>query len=62
MDGELVYLVNEFKSDFSIVQTRGRMRNENVISKHVENFPCSYIMFDLLRIKGKDVTNLSFNT
>ncbi|WP_172373591.1 DNA ligase D [Sporosarcina jiandibaonis] len=57
-DGELVHLVNEFKSDFSIVQSRGRMRNENVISKHVENYPCSYIMFDLLRIKGKDLTNL----
>lgn len=57
-DGELVHLVNEFKSDFSIVQSRGRMRNENVISKHVKNFPCSYIMFDLLRSKGKDMTDL----
>ena len=57
MDGELVHLVNTFKSDFSTVQSRGRMRNEKVISKHVENYPCNYIIFDLLRIKGDDLTN-----
>ncbi|QUW23680.1 DNA ligase D [Sporosarcina sp. Marseille-Q4063] len=61
-DGELVHLINEFKSDFSIVQSRGRMRNEKVISKHVEKHPCSYIMFDLLRIKGKDLTNSPLST
>ena len=61
-DGELVYLVNRFKSDFSIVQSRGRMRNEKVISKHVETYPCSYIMFDLLRIKGTDLTNLPLSS
>lgn len=57
MDGELAHLVNPVKSDFSIVQSRGRMRNEKSISKHVENHPCNYIAFDLLRIKGDDLTS-----
>ena len=56
MDGELVYLVNPFKSDFATVQTRGRMKAEKVIIKHVENYPCTYIAFDLLQIKGVDLT------
>jgi bifunctional non-homologous end joining protein LigD len=61
-DGELVHLVNAFKSDFSIVQSRGRMRNANIISKHAETYPCSYILFDLLRIKGEDLTNLPLSS
>src|SRR5690606_11289278 len=38
-DGELVHLINSFNSDFSTVQARGRMRNGQVIQKHVEKFP-----------------------
>ncbi|MFS0574843.1 DNA ligase D [Sporosarcina sp. 179-K 3D1 HS] len=59
LDGELVHLVNSFKSDFSIVQTRGRMRNEQVINKHMKDFPCHYIVFDLLKYKGIEQTNFS---
>src|SRR5688572_2624391 len=39
LDGELVCLTNNFQSNFSMVQLRGRMRNENVIKKHVQEFP-----------------------
>jgi bifunctional non-homologous end joining protein LigD len=55
-DGEVVFLKNDYRSEFSIVQTRGRMRKEEVISHHSNRFPCQYIVFDLLLLKGKDVS------
>ena len=55
LDGELVYLVNNFKSRFSVVQLRGRMRKEDIIQKHVQQFPCHFIVFDLLRVKGENL-------
>lgn len=59
LDGELVYLTNNFQSNFSIVQLRGRMRTENVIRQHVKEFPCHYVIFDLLTYKGVRQTDLS---
>jgi bifunctional non-homologous end joining protein LigD len=59
LDGELVYLTNNFQSNFSIVQARGRMRNQSVIRKHVQEFPCHYVVFDLLELKGKSHTGLT---
>ncbi|MGN7388337.1 DNA ligase D [Sporosarcina sp. SAFN-015] len=55
-DGELVCLQDDFRSEFSIVQTRGRMRKKDVIEQHSTTFPCQYIVFDLLIIKGKNLT------
>lgn len=59
LDGELVYLTNNFQSNFSIVQLRGRMRTEKVITKHVQEFPCHYVIFDLLTYKGVRQTDFS---
>lgn len=59
LDGELVYLTNDFNSNFSIVQVRGRMRKENVIRNHAQEFPCHYVVFDLLTNKGKSLTDAS---
>lgn len=59
MDGELVYLINNFQSDFSKVQLRGRMQNKETIRNNAQTFTCHYIVFDLLKIKGQDITNLS---
>ncbi|MEK5206996.1 DNA ligase D [Psychrobacillus sp. FSL H8-0510] len=58
MDGELVYLVNNFQSDFSKVQLRGRMKNIDTIKNNAEIFTCHYVVFDLLIYKGKDLTKL----
>lgn len=55
-DGELVCLQNDFRSEFSIVQTRGRMRKKEVIAQHAKNFSCQYVIFDLLAVKGKEIT------
>jgi len=59
LDGELVSLTNNFQSDFATVQLRGRMRNTDVIAKHVQQFPCHYVVFDLLQVKGESLTGLS---
>lgn len=55
-DGEIVHLLSDVKSDFSIVQTRGRMRKEEVINNHIQAFPCQYVVFDLLLFQGKETT------
>ena len=60
-DGEIVHLTNNVQSDFSIVQSRGRMKNATVIQQHAETFPCHYIIFDLLKEKGKDITSQSLS-
>ncbi|UPW81425.1 DNA ligase D [Lysinibacillus sp. Ag94] len=62
LDGELVYLTNNFKSDFSLVQKRGRMQNKEVIATHARDFPCHYIAFDLLSYKGESLTNKYLKT
>lgn len=59
LDGELVHLTNNFNSNFSVVQLRGRMRKEDVIQKHVQQFPCHYVAFDLLVKKGEGQIGLS---
>lgn len=59
LDGELVYLQNDFKSNFSIVQSRGRMRTKKTIIESGEKFPCNFIAFDLLQINGEDITQTS---
>ncbi len=61
-DGELVYLTNNFNSDFSLVQKRGRMQNKEVIVSHAKDFPCHYIAFDLLSYKGESLTNKYLKT
>ena len=55
-DGELVCLQNDYQSEFAIVQKRGRMRKKEVIAHQTTIFPCQYVVFDLLVLKGKDVT------
>lgn len=61
-DGELVFLMNNYKSEFSIVQQRGRMQNKEVIAAHAKSFPCHYVVFDLLQFKGESQTNRYLKT
>lgn len=58
LDGELVFLTNNFKSEFSVIQLRGRMRSQNSIKKHAVEFPCHFVAFDVLQLKGEKLTNL----
>ncbi len=57
LDGEICYLTNDFKSEFSIVQTRGKMKSEDTIQKNSNKFPCHFIAFDLIHYKGLDISH-----
>lgn len=61
-DGEVVSLINNFQSKFSFVQKRGKMTNLKNIESNADTFPCHYIVFDLLRLKGKDKGNSRLTT
>ena len=56
LDGELVWLRNEAKADFSVVQWRGRLRNKTLISESSTHSPCRFIVFDLITLNGKDIS------
>ena len=58
LDGELVFLTNNFKSEFSVIQLRGRMRSQSSIKKHAVEFPCHFAAFDVLQLKGENLANL----
>ena len=62
LDGELVYLTNNFASRFAVVQKRGRMRKEDSIDAHAAIFPCHYVAFDLIARKGKSLENSRLST
>lgn len=61
-DGELVYLSNSYKSEFSVVQQRGRMQNQDVIAKHAQAFPMRLLVFDVLTLKGEAFSNRYLKT
>ncbi|SOB98640.1 bifunctional non-homologous end joining protein LigD [Ureibacillus xyleni] len=58
LDGEIVYLTNNYKSQFSIVQKRGRTKTEKTIQENAIQFPCNIIVFDLLMHKGNVLEGL----
>jgi bifunctional non-homologous end joining protein LigD len=57
LDGELVYLENPFKANFSSIQIRGRLRSKKKIMEQASYFPCRLMVFDLLRIHGESLHN-----
>ncbi|MGG0716888.1 DNA ligase D [Robertmurraya massiliosenegalensis] len=56
-DGELVFLDNDYKSNFSHVQTRGRMRSQTKITERANHSPCHLLLFDVLVLKGKKINS-----
>src|SRR4051812_6464311 len=40
LDGELVYLENTHKANFSAIQVRGRLKSEKKIEEQAARFPC----------------------
>jgi bifunctional non-homologous end joining protein LigD len=61
LDGELVYLENEFKAQFSTIQVRGRMRSEKRILEKASQSPCRLLVFDLLMLKGKSFSQNDYS-
>lgn len=60
LDGELVYLENEYKAHFSNIQVRGRMRSEKKIFEKALHNPCRLLVFDLLSLNGKPYSDRNY--
>jgi bifunctional non-homologous end joining protein LigD len=60
LDGEIVILENEFKSDFGAVQVRGRMRSEQKIKEEYIKRPSKFLAFDLLMLRGKSTHSMKY--
>ncbi|AYA76682.1 DNA ligase D [Bacillus sp. Y1] len=60
LDGELVYLENEYKAHFSSIQVRGRMRSEKKILEKALHNPCRLLVFDLLSLNGKSYSDRNY--
>lgn len=60
LDGELAILDNPYKSNFSKMQTRGRLRSEQRIQKECLKNKAYFLAFDLLKMSGKDLTSIAF--
>lgn len=56
LDGELVCLKSRYESHFEAIQQRGRLKSKEKIHHHMNNFPCHYVVFDILSIKGMDIS------
>lgn len=59
-DGELVILNNKYQANFALLQTRGRLKNKINIQNSAKTRPATYMIFDILKIHGNDVTNVSY--
>ncbi|WP_213421675.1 DNA ligase D [Bhargavaea massiliensis] len=55
LDGELVFLLNDVRSDFSVVARRSRLRTQSAIEEQSRMFPCRFAAFDLLEKSGEDL-------
>lgn len=61
LDGELVFLENPFKADFSAIQSRGRLRSEKKIDEQAQHSPCRLMVFDLLKMAGTNLQSIPFH-
>ena len=60
LDGEIVILNNPFQGNFSLLQSRGRLRNKKSIHTAANRRPATFMAFDLLQHKGKNCRSLQF--
>ena len=59
LDGELVVLNNPQQGNFSQIQSRGRLKNTLKIMQAAKARPATFIIFDLLTMKGKSLHDTS---
>lgn len=56
LDGEIVILNNDYQANFSLLQSRGRMKNKTVIQKKSKIRPATFMAFDVLLLADLNVT------
>ncbi|MFB4212695.1 DNA ligase D [Shouchella sp. JSM 1781072] len=52
LDAEIIFKVNPYQSNFSIVQRRAKLRTATQIKKYAQRLPVTLMIFDLLVDKG----------
>lgn len=60
LDGELVILNNSYQANFSQIQRRGRLKSKHSIQNASKERPATLLVFDILEIKGTDLTRKDF--
>ena len=58
LDGEMIALNDQGKPDFRVLQHRMHVRNQAEVAKLVTRIPATYMVFDVLRLEGRDLTGL----
>lgn len=58
LDGEMIALNEHGKPDFRVLQHRMHVRNQAEVAKLVTRIPATYMVFDVLRLDGRDLTGL----
>ncbi len=58
LDGEMIALNERGKPDFRVLQHRMHVRNQAEVAKLVTKIPATYMVFDVLRLDGRDLTDL----
>jgi len=60
IDGEICIPINNLMADFESLQKRINVQNKQIINHYVNTIPVKYMAFDILRLKGKDLTDKSY--
>ena len=58
VDGEVIALNEHGLPDFRVLQDRMHVRNAQAARRLAETVPATYMVFDLLRVDGEDLTRL----
>ena len=56
VDGEVIALSDAGVPDFRVLQERMHVRNARTVARLVEQVPVTFMVFDLLRLDGRDLT------
>lgn len=58
VDGEIIGLNDDGLPDFGVLQERMHVRSATTAARLAERIPATYMVFDLLRLDGRDLTGL----
>jgi len=58
VDGEVIGLNEQGLPDFRVIQERMHVRKASAAARLAERVPATYMVFDLLRLDGRDLTTL----
>lgn len=60
IDGEICIPLSDYSSDFELMQKRMNLQNKQTINYLATKNPCKFMAFDILKLRGRDLTSLSY--